>query len=134
MSTIEETPVRGHRRRVTGPDGATRTVKVRPHTRVLPEWMTTTAPVDYYDPTHPLVAELIAEDEARGLFVDKPLEYRHLADLPAGWSQDPVNPFRILLPAPKCEHGSFVRWARALDPKTGRPNCRPCAATRRANV
>lgn len=25
--------------------------------------------------------------------------------------QDPVNPYRTILPVTRCEHGSFLRWA-----------------------
>jgi transposase-like protein len=30
------------------------------------------------------------------------------------------------VPAPRCPHGHFLRFARGLDEK-GRPNCPPCA-------
>jgi hypothetical protein len=29
------------------------------------------------------------------------------------------------IPAPKCPHNHFARWARRFDDK-GRPNCKPC--------
>jgi hypothetical protein len=37
------------------------------------------------------------------------------------------------VPAPKCQHGSYLRWALGCNPKTGAPNCPPChQETRRA--
>jgi hypothetical protein len=47
----------------------------------------------------------------------------------SGWA-DPEQPGRTLLHAPKCAHGSFVRWASATDPKTGQLNCAGCARGR----
>jgi hypothetical protein len=38
---------------------------------------------------------------------------------------DPERPQRILVAAPRCPHGHFVRWARRTDDK-GRPNCPRC--------
>lgn len=52
-----------------------------------------------------------------------------LAEEAAGWA-DPEQPGRTILPAPKCPHGSFARWAHRVDPKTGRLNCGGCAAGR----
>jgi hypothetical protein len=31
----------------------------------------------------------------------------------------------VAIPAPKCPHNHFARWARRFDDK-GRPNCKPC--------
>jgi len=104
-------------------------------TATLPDWMTQTGPVDFYDPEHPLVQELLAADgivvDANGAhhgrggrFVPKELEYAHLQPaaredaLPAGWTLDPKCPARVLLPAPMCPHGHYARWAER--------NCRGC--------
>lgn len=39
---------------------------------------------------------------------------------------DPDRPQHTAVDAPMCPHGHFARWALALDPKTGAPNCRRC--------
>lgn len=62
-------------------------------TALLPDWMTRTAPVDYYDPDDPVIQAMLAEEEqprtADGRFTFRPVEYAHLTpavriDRPAG--------------------------------------------------
>lgn len=39
---------------------------------------------------------------------------------------DPGRPQHTVVPAPKCPHGHYTRWALGSDPKTGAPNCARC--------
>ena len=56
-------------------------------------WMTETGPLPYAD--RPSAAELPPPSLGGS----------------AGWRPDPDNPTRTLVPAPRCPHGSFARWA-----------------------
>jgi len=94
----------------------------------LPDWMTATGPVDFYDPEHPVVQDLLAADgivvDANGAhhgrggrFIPKQLEYAHLVE--AHVVEDtPAPGTRITVHAPRCPHGHFSRWALR--------NCVPC--------
>lgn len=70
-----------------------------------------------------------AGQEGGGRFASRecPSTYRLLAaarvrepaeERMAGWATDADNPQRTLVPAARCPHGHFARWAAA--------HCRPC--------
>jgi hypothetical protein len=66
-----------------------------------------------------------------GRFASKecPTTYRLLAAArPVGEPRpDPERPGRYVVPAARCPHGHFRRWADAFDPVTkAQRNCRPC--------
>jgi hypothetical protein len=65
--------------------------------------------------------------------VECPTTYRLLAALrpEEECRPDPDNPARTIVPAPKCPHGHYRRWADAIDPATkAQPNCRKCHPSR----
>lgn len=78
------TRVAAHDRHLTAPDGRTKVVHVREHARQLPAWMTDTGPLP-------------------------PLDRPSDAELPR--LPDPVQGSWVPVPAPRCVHGSFARWA-----------------------
>lgn len=83
MTAAGTTTVAAHDRHLPGPDGQTRVVHVRGHVREVPAWLFETGPLPMLD--RPSAAEL------------PPL------DLP--------ETSRVAVPAPRCPHGSFARWA-----------------------
>lgn len=77
------TRVAAHDRHLPAPDGGVRVVHVREHAREVPAWMFDTGPL-------PLL--------------ERPSD----AELPV--RPDPVDTW-VPVEAPRCEHGSFARWA-----------------------
>lgn len=94
MTAAGTTTVAAHDRHLPGPDGQTRVVHVRGHVREVPGWMFDTGPLPFLD--RPSATELPPPPEPTETTA------RH-------W---PV-------PAPRCAHGHFARWASR--------NCKPCA-------
>lgn len=83
-----------------------------------------------------MTADLYVRDGSRFVLYDRASQHVPPIPVPVAMPEelsepsgveDPQQPGRTILHAPKCPHGSFVRWASATDPKTGRLNCAGCA-------